>query len=233
MPDIINDDLFDAVLKQGLKDNLNNEISALPTDEELKKMYTFSDRHNHRMKKRFSTDKRRELFKIVPRWSVAAAFALIAIAAIITNPLINPLIKKENVTAVSIKMPIADEIPLEVKKEQVKEAIPAYVPAGYDITRIYIYPDNYILIDYANEADEILLIEVSNIDGNDVIDETHYIREVDINGNKGYLYNPGWTYILSWRPDNADGVYSVRSNGISPDELIKIAESIECGNVYS
>jgi len=233
MPDIINDDLFDAVLKQALKDNLNNNIASVPADEELKKTYTFSDRHNRRMKKLFTADKRRNFFKTVPRWSLAAAFALIAAAAIITNPLINPLIKKENVTAVSIRMPIADEIPLEVKKEQVKEAIPSYVPAGYDITRIYIYPNDYILIDYANEAGEILLIEVSNIDGDNVIDGVHYVREVGINGNKGYLYNPGWTYILSWRPDNADGEYSVRSNCLSPEELIKIAESIECGDVYS
>jgi len=230
---MFNDKLFDAILQQAVKDDLDNEIAAIPSDDELKKMYNFSDRHNRRMKKLFSTDKRREVFGTIPRWGIAASFALIAVAAIITNPLINPFYNRNNIKPVSIKMPIADEIPLDVKKKQVGEAIPAYVPAGYEITRIYIYPDSYVLIDYANDAGEVFLIEVSYYyDSDNVIDGVSYVREVDINGNKGYLYNPGWTYILSWRPDNAYGEYSVRSNSISPDELIKIAESIKCGDVF-
>ena len=76
MADYANDDFFDAMLRQAVIKNNKNEIAAIPSDEELKKSYTFSERHNQKMKKLFSADNRREAFTIVYRWGKVAVVAV-------------------------------------------------------------------------------------------------------------------------------------------------------------
>ena len=83
MSDYANDDFFEAMLRQAIIKNNNNEIAAIPSDEELKKTYVFSERHNKKMKKLFSADKRREVFTIVYRWGKVAA-AVVCVTATLT-----------------------------------------------------------------------------------------------------------------------------------------------------
>ena len=76
MADYTNDGLFNAILRQAVIKNNNNEIASIPPEDELKRMLTFSDSHNKRMKKLFIADKRREFFTIFYKWSKVAVVAV-------------------------------------------------------------------------------------------------------------------------------------------------------------
>jgi len=65
-------------------------LAAIPSDEELDKMYTLSDEHYKKMKKLFAADKRQETITIVLRWSKVAVVticvtATVAFAALLTS----------------------------------------------------------------------------------------------------------------------------------------------------
>ncbi len=51
-----NEMLFEELLKQALKEDLDRELSQIPSEEELKKTVVFSKRHQRRMRKLFGKD---------------------------------------------------------------------------------------------------------------------------------------------------------------------------------
>jgi hypothetical protein len=77
-----NDDILDAILKQAIIKNHLNRLAAMPSDEELEKMYTLSDGHYKKMKKLFTADKRRETFTVVLRWSKVAVVTVCVTATV-------------------------------------------------------------------------------------------------------------------------------------------------------
>ena len=48
-----NRNLFDALLRQAVIDNYEEELAAIPDEQELSAVYSFSDTHNARMKNLF------------------------------------------------------------------------------------------------------------------------------------------------------------------------------------
>jgi hypothetical protein len=86
--DINNDGLFEAVLRQAVIKNHTNEIAAIPSDEKLFKLYTFSDEHNKRMKKLFSADRRQEAFVVVFKWTKVAVIAVCISVSVLFSALL-------------------------------------------------------------------------------------------------------------------------------------------------
>ena len=83
MADFVNNDFFEAMLHQAVIKNNRDEIASIPSDDELKKTLTFSERHNKRMKKLFTADKRKEVFTIVYKWGKVAVIT-VCISATLT-----------------------------------------------------------------------------------------------------------------------------------------------------
>lgn len=78
----MDDDLFDAVLSQSVIKNHNEEMEHIPSEAELSEIYLYSERHNIRMKKLFSSQKRKKFFSDVFK-IVRVAIAIICISATI------------------------------------------------------------------------------------------------------------------------------------------------------
>ena len=83
-----NDDdiLFEAMLKQAVIKSHMKELAALPPEEELRKMYTFSERHNKRMRKLFAKERRRAIFADVYRYAKLAAAVICVATTVIFSP---------------------------------------------------------------------------------------------------------------------------------------------------
>ena len=79
MSDFINDDFFEAVLRQAVIQNNKNEIALIPSDEELKKTHIFSEQHNKRMKNLFAAENIRKTFTIIYKWGKVAVIALLIV----------------------------------------------------------------------------------------------------------------------------------------------------------
>ncbi len=72
-----NDHIFDALFRQAVIDNYEEELSMFSSAEGLSKQYSFSDTHIARMKRLFARTERRERLKSVTRWARRCAAVII------------------------------------------------------------------------------------------------------------------------------------------------------------
>ncbi|MFJ3388649.1 hypothetical protein [Lysinibacillus sp. NPDC086135] len=74
----INDSVFEALFRQAIIDEFNEEIDSIPPKEELIKTISFSPEFELRMKRLFAREKRKGYYKKVLFYSkrVAAVFVI-------------------------------------------------------------------------------------------------------------------------------------------------------------
>jgi hypothetical protein len=62
--DRVNDEVFEALFRQAVIDDFNEEIDSIPTNEDLAKIYSFSPEFEIRMKKLFIKDRRKSFLNL-------------------------------------------------------------------------------------------------------------------------------------------------------------------------
>jgi len=82
---ILTDEEFDKLMKTAMLDVFEEEMASLPSDEEIKAMYTISKRHKKRMTKLLAPRKP-SVFERKRKWSVATAIATL-VFLIVTVPI--------------------------------------------------------------------------------------------------------------------------------------------------
>ncbi|MDR3277222.1 MAG: DUF4367 domain-containing protein [Oscillospiraceae bacterium] len=76
------DSLFEAALRQAVIDNHEAELAAIPPDSEIDALYTFSARHETRMRRLFARERRRVRLHSLRRMVGRAAVCLLLAAAV-------------------------------------------------------------------------------------------------------------------------------------------------------
>lgn len=229
--DQVNDVIFEALFRQAVIDDFNEEIDSIPTNEQLAEIYSFSSEFEMRMKKLFVEDHRRNFLKNVMLYSRRVASILVIVLGLLFGTLLFNTEVRAAVGKVLVEwyekfasFTFRDEEIIVEKKEWTLE----YLPKGY-LLKNYEVLGNVTNMEFINnQGDKIRFsyrpensitnISVDNenhkIDSHVILDnETFSITAVDDRFDNGVIWNmDGYTFSL-W-------------GKISINELNKIAESI-------
>jgi hypothetical protein len=243
--DLENDDdiLFEAMLRQAVIKVQMKEMAALPSDEELRETYTFSERHNRRMKKIFAAERRREIFVSVRRWSKVAAAIICVTATVLFGILLTSSEVRAAVRNVFVRfydgfariefiepeLPICSapiDSPAEINRVATEFTL-GFIPEGYElidsevlgdgIFNVFMDADGNLLIWDINTTDAAVAVDTDNTDYRT---EAHEGIEYHIfeSRSEGYLSTVVWTQ---------DGFVFNLTGLLDIDELMRIAFSVE------
>jgi len=65
----VNDMVFEALFRQAVVDDFNEQIDSIPPKEQLAKIYSFSPEFEVRMKKLFAKNRRKDFAKAIMLYS--------------------------------------------------------------------------------------------------------------------------------------------------------------------
>jgi len=202
-------------------------LDALPPEDELARLYTFSPEHEERMKRLFAGEKRKELLRLSVRLAMrVAATIAIAVSILFGSLMLVPEVRATVIRTViewfgefvrfTSDSPISDPINLE----------PMYLPTGfYEVLRDEL--DMSMAILYSNEEGSIITFESMQAGGLLSVDnegagyeihvangvEYHVLAANDLEGENTIIWDRGGQR------------YAVRSTE-PVAELQKMAESL-------
>lgn len=227
----MNKDQVEALFRQAVIDDFNEEIDFFPTNEQLAKIYSFSTDFEIRMKKLLTKDRRRSSFKNAMLYSRKVASILI----IVLGLLFGTLLFNTEVRAAVGKVLVEwydkftsftfrdDEIIVE-KKEWTLE----YLPEGY-VQKNYEVLGNVTSMEFINNQGDKIRFSYrpeNSITNISVDNENHEINSHVILDNKAFsitAVDERFDNGVIWNMD----CYTFSLWGkISISELNKIAESI-------
>jgi len=230
MPDIINSDFFEAMLRQAVIKNNRDEIAAIPSDDELKKKYEFSERHNRKMKKLFAADSRHEVFTIIYRWGKVAVVAVCVSATLMFGTLLTSADVRKAIGDVVVtwfekftkfQSPAASEEFIE------RDWSPAYLPEGFLITNS-IETNEIRNITYNNSNNARIIFSYRPSDFSTSVDnedmEYSVMIENDIIYHLFEATNEAEEKIIVW---DISGYRFTLTGHIEVNELFKMALSVE------
>ena len=224
----LNDSFFDALFGQAVIDNFYEEYNALPPLEELAKEYTFSEKHEKRMKILFIHEERIERYKkfILVSKKIAAVFIILftmLIGALVFNPEVRAAVTD---TITSWYSEFVKFVSPDVEVEGYN-MVPTYIPVGFKEDFSDIINDS-ILILYSNDNGEVIHFEANRATYSVYIDseDTYYEERI---ANK-ITYNM-WSTLIEGRGNSIvwdinGWRYFLRSS-IDVETLYKIALSLE------
>ena len=225
----INEGVFEALFRQAVIDNFNEELDSLPSDEELAEQYTFSHNHEIQMKKLFAREEWRERFHITVKWTrrVAAAI-MIAVTLLFGSMMFVPQVRAivlqtltewyEKFVRFTSNAPEAEKTNLE----------PGYIPEGFvEIAREEI--PMITIIEYANtDTGEMIKFISSRGSGSTSADNEGMVYTVtEVDGIEFHLLTSEdvvFEHTILWDKDNQR--YTLTSTH-PVEELLKMAISVK------
>jgi hypothetical protein len=227
----VNDAVFEALFRQAVIEDFNEEIDFIPTNEELARVYSFSPEFEIRMKKLLIKDRRSSLIKAAMYYSRKVASIFIIVLGLLFGTLLFNTEVRATVVTVLVEWYEKftsftfrdDEIVNEKKDWTLK-----YLPEGY-VQEKYEVLGRIINIEYRNNQGGKIRFTYrpegssTNIS---VDNENHEIDEYVILGNEGFsitAVNDKFDNGIIWNMED----YTFDLWGKVPmDELKKIAESL-------
>lgn len=171
--------------------------------------FEFSDEFNKKMKKLIAKESRIS-FNHRKRISRALIVAIIATIIMFTGLMSVSASRQKIIEFIETIFPKYTQVELSEESAPTPETIETaytlgYVPEGY-ILKEYTSSDVNVFAVWTNEnGDEIVFFQ-NLLDSNISIDNEHYYKTIEINGNKAYLCIEGNTFTLLW----SDGFYYYR-----------------------
>jgi len=224
----LNYSIFDALFGQAVIDNFYEEYNAFPPLEELAKEYTFSEKHEKRMKALFARNERKERFinfMYVGRKVAAVILILFTmfVGALMFNPEVRAVVSN---TIISWYNEFVKFISPDVETEGYN-MIPTYIPIGF-YEMYYEEINDTTMIIYVNERGETILFKASRAAGALYSDSEH--ASYELFEYEGILY-----HILSSLAVDEDNTIIWEVNGwryvllsiISIESLQEMALSLE------
>lgn len=229
--DQVNDVVFEALFRQAVIDDFNEEIDSIPTNEQLAKIYTFSPEFEIRMKKLFLKDRRRGLLKNTMLYSRRVASVLIIVLGLLFGTLLFNTEVRAAVGKVLVEwyekftsFTFNDDEVIDEKKDWTLN----YLPEGYELKN-YEVLGRITNIEFINEQGGKIRFSYhpeGSITNISVDNENHKIDRCEILNNEAYC--------ISAVDDKFDNGVIWNMNGhtfdlwgkIPLDELKKVAESI-------
>lgn len=228
----ISDSVFEALFRQAVLDNFDDEINSIPADDILKKTYSFSNEFELRMKKVFAVNRRREVFvRFFYYGRKVAVIIVITFSCIFTLLLSYPEVRAAigNVLVEWYEQFTTFSFPKETTNNPNIHWIPEYLPDGFTYNEMYEFGETTNII-YTNDAGVEISITFrpsTNSTNMSIDNENHDIEECYIGGNNAYTARS-----KSFDFDNAV-IWSMHGytfdiwSKLSVDELVKVAESIK------
>jgi len=226
-----NDILFEAMLKQAVIESHMKELAELPSDEELRKMYTFSERHNKRMKKLFAADKRKETRIVVVKWCRLA----VATVCITTTVLFGTLLFSSEVRAAVNNTIISwlemftrfQSPPLDEEFVE-REWTVSYLPTGFELYDSFEL-GRMVLCEYMNAEGVTIDLTYVPIDATSYVDNTDVEYSIVIEDGIDYhvfVADSDLEYEENSIVWNMQGYRFTIAGIYDIDELLKIALSV-------
>lgn len=224
-----NDHLFDALFRQAVIDNYEEELSTIPTEKELSALYSYSAAHTARMKRLFLQAERHEMLRSVIKWTTRCAAVVIVGAIVLFGALMTVPEVRATVKSVIIEWheQFTKFISGQDSTQESQEWEPSYVPKGFvederygDFGRLTIrYSDskgNTLAFTYIDQSDAI-----------SVDNENRDFYEIESAGTIYYVFEAQTSEKGSsvlWDK----GGYRFIIEGQSPvSELLNIAKSVK------
>jgi hypothetical protein len=223
---------FDALLKVSVSEALKNEMNTFPSNEELNGKYKPSSELNRRIKWIITKGRIKSGIQIYAGILRKVAVCIIIILAVSSltlfsveatrNAIFNTFIERfDKYTEIKFRDFSTDDKLSNIYR-------PAYLPEGFKEISTESY-GNTVMITYSNTAGiEIRFKQRPAGTGTSLIDnENTDYKEVEINGNKAYLFEAMTKddySILLWQ---SEGIVFELTSQISIDELVRIGNSIK------
>jgi hypothetical protein len=228
----IDDSVFEALFRQAIIDEYNEEIDSIPPKEELIKTIIFSPDFELRMKRLFAREKRKGYYKKALSYSkrVAAAFVItttIIFGMLLFNPEVRAAVKNtvvewyDKFTSFIFQSEASDT-------NKNMEWQPEYLPTGYH--------ENFIEklgkstnVEYADPQGNIVYLSYrpeENDTNISVDNENHKIESETINGQVAYILRATSEEFENGVIWSMEGYTFSLWSKLSVDELVKIAQSI-------
>ena len=208
----ISDSVFEALFRQAVIDNFDEELDSLPSDAEMAKLYTFSERHEKRMRKLFVHEERKEKVRTALKIGrrIAAA-VIIAVSILFGIMMFNPDVRA------TVTQTIVEWFYEFVRFTSRAPAVdagsalePTWIPDGFieelrdetDMGVILIYlSESGIIVSFMSSVasglmsvdNEYAIYEVLVIDST----EYHTLTATEPSGENSIIWDLyGWRYIL-------------------------------------
>lgn len=228
----IDNTVFEALFRQAIIDEYNEEIDLIPPKEELIKTITFSPEFGLKMKKLFAREKRRDYLKKALTYSkrVAAVFVItttLIFGILLFSPEVRAAVKNtvvewyDKFTSFIFQGEASDT-------NKKMEWQPEYLPTGYY--------ENFVEklgkstnIEYADPQGNIVYLSYrpeENDTNISVDNESHEIESRIINGQEAYIVKATSEEFENGVIWSMEGYTLSLWSKLSVDELIKIAQSI-------
>lgn len=230
--------IFEVMLKAAIKESFENEVRAYPSADTLTEDYNLS-LATHRKIERMIRDSSQKLAqlqikKVAKKAAVIAAitipvsiFGLFSVDAS-RNAIFNALLEWK-ADHIDIKYQDNEQVDEEKQISIPSNMKPKYLPVGF-IEQETTKAENKVIIKYQNNEENIIILEFTSIanEGINSLDIENAIKKsIKINGSDAILFSaesPSDKSYLAW---NNKKFHILLKSKISPEELVKIAESIE------
>ena len=219
------------MFEEKMKELLNAEFDAIPSKEELEKMYTFSERHEKNMEEIFKEESKENKKDFFVAFKKVAVIALAIIGGAFVSLKVVPTVYAYVETWIVENN--EDRVIFRDKDDTVDEGVAdlrfalQYVPEGYEFVEEIGGDRGDIIIIYHNDADEELKFEYGKARGKQIsADIENTIEEVAVvDGTQYYmfLHYDNSMYIV-WKQK---GYMFTIYGEISVDEMLNIAASVE------
>ncbi|MDU6306839.1 MAG: DUF4367 domain-containing protein [Clostridium sp.] len=232
------DQIFEVMLQTAVKENFEKELHELPTAKELTDDYELSESTRKEIEKWIKTanhkSTRLRMQKAAKRAAVIAAIIIpVSMVSLLSveasrNLIFNAVMNWAS-DHVAIQYQDRQASSSETSSPDDSEIRPRYLPEGFVEVETDQINSSFIT-KYRNDQGELILFRRSSLsmEGAFSIDTEHTTRtEIEIQGEKASLFaanEPDVTSSLLWKNHS----YSfLLSSKISPEELVKMAESME------
>ncbi|GHV08557.1 hypothetical protein FACS1894217_11210 [Clostridia bacterium] len=197
-------------------------------EEELSKQYTFSERHNQRMKKLFAQEERRERIHKALTWTRQAAAVIVLVAAVLFGALMTvPSVRAAVVEATILWFErFTTFLPFSSEAPENGNLTPTYLPNGYTLNEILSAGDMTVVryLDAAgNEINLTTMPSDGSLSVNNEDVECSTIVSGDVTYNVFAAVSSGKGNTIVW---DSGGVRFELDGTIDVDELLKMAASV-------
>ena len=223
------DPIFEAMLRQALRDNIYEEAESVPHDDVLKTMFTISKRHESRMRRLCEREDRREQLRGIMRpVRRVAVFAMVLITVLFSALMLNTTVRAA-VREVIIEWYEQFTQFIGIQDNDPDESFdwsPEYLPEGYN--EVSVIEGVPTIKEYEDENATLLLLRFSP-ESNDLrVDNEESEYSTEEIGNIIY-------YIFDAEPERKpktiiwfrEGYRFNLSGFIEVDELLNIAKSVK------
>ena len=227
--------ISEALLRQAIIDNFEQEMAEIPSNEELEKTITFSERHNKRMKKLFRRVRMNELMWMTVRVTrKAAAVVAIVVSLVFGALMFNPTVRA---AVVDVIIEVFEKYTTfrftGEAADRTVDWVVGYLPDGYSKMSENIM-NSWTVVTYSNtytDTDEgiirLIYYKINSSVSQFSDNEERNFTVSSIGGKTAYLYESTddtksnaviWTY---------NGYAFDLSSQLDIVELVKVAASVE------